>query len=120
MDICMTSTLNIVIIHPKLTAQEDQSNVSLQLNVKKPLKINIQLHFIIFTIIFSHILLCVSITLEKPQPSKNCPRANGFFPFPAEESCQKFWDCRGGTYFDIYNWIINYKTLYVVIHKEGI
>jgi len=34
--------------------------------------------------------------LQTPQPSKNCPRANGFFPFPAEESCQKFWDCRGG------------------------
>lgn len=34
--------------------------------------------------------------LQKPSPSKNCPRANGFFPFPANESCQKFWDCRGG------------------------
>ena len=33
---------------------------------------------------------------EEAQVSKNCPRANGFFPFPAEESCQKFWDCRGG------------------------
>ena len=37
---------------------------------------------------------------EDPQPSKNCPRANGFFPFPAEESCQKFWDCRGGKLCD--------------------
>ena len=35
--------------------------------------------------------------LEPAQPSKNCPRANGFFAWPAEESCQKFWDCRGGT-----------------------
>lgn len=34
--------------------------------------------------------------LQDPQPSKNCPRANGFFPFPANESCQKFWDCREG------------------------
>lgn len=34
--------------------------------------------------------------LQTAQPSKNCPRANGFFPWPAEESCQKFWDCRGG------------------------
>lgn len=34
--------------------------------------------------------------LQTPQPSKNCPRANGFFAFPANESCQKFWDCRGG------------------------
>jgi len=34
--------------------------------------------------------------LQEAQVSKNCPRANGFFPFPAEESCQKFWDCRGG------------------------
>jgi len=34
--------------------------------------------------------------LQPPQPAKNCPRQNGFFPFPAEESCQKFWDCRGG------------------------
>merc|ERR1719433_2165188 len=34
--------------------------------------------------------------LQPPQPSKNCPRANGFFAWPAEESCQKFWDCRGG------------------------
>ena len=50
----------------------------------------------------AYITVCF-ILLEEPQPSKNCPRANGFFPFPAEESCQKFWDCRGGTYFDIYN-----------------
>ena len=34
---------------------------------------------------------------ETAQPSTNCPRANGFFAWPAEESCQKFWDCRGGT-----------------------
>merc|ERR1712241_68155 len=34
--------------------------------------------------------------LQEPSPSKNCPRANGFFPFPANESCQKFWDCREG------------------------
>ncbi len=34
--------------------------------------------------------------LQEPQPSKNCPRANGFFAFPANETCQKFWDCRGG------------------------
>ena len=34
---------------------------------------------------------------EPPQASKNCPRANGFFAWPSEESCQKFWDCRGGT-----------------------
>lgn len=34
--------------------------------------------------------------LQEPQPTKNCPRANGFFPFPANESCQKFWDCREG------------------------
>jgi len=34
--------------------------------------------------------------LQEAQVSKNCPRANGFFAFPAEESCQKFWDCRGG------------------------
>lgn len=35
--------------------------------------------------------------LQEPQPSKNCSRANGFFPWPASESCQKFWDCREGT-----------------------
>lgn len=35
--------------------------------------------------------------LQPPQPSKNCSRANGFFPWPAEVSCQKFYDCRGGT-----------------------
>ena len=35
--------------------------------------------------------------IEPPQPTKNCPRQNGFFPWPAEESCQKFYDCRGGT-----------------------
>lgn len=34
--------------------------------------------------------------LQPPQPSKNCPRANGFFAWPAKDSCQKFWDCRGG------------------------
>jgi len=34
--------------------------------------------------------------LQSAQPSKNCPRANGFFAWPAKESCQKFWDCRGG------------------------
>jgi hypothetical protein len=34
--------------------------------------------------------------LQTANPSKNCPRENGFFPFPANESCQKFWDCRGG------------------------
>jgi len=34
--------------------------------------------------------------LQEAQKSKHCPRANGFFPFPAEESCQKFYDCRGG------------------------
>ena len=34
---------------------------------------------------------------EPPQPTQNCTRANGFFPFPANESCQKFWDCRGGS-----------------------
>ena len=39
------------------------------------------------------VVLCFS---EPPQPSTNCSRANGFFPFPANESCQKFWDCRGG------------------------
>jgi len=37
--------------------------------------------------------------LQEPQPSKNCPRANGFFAWPAEESCQKFWDCRGGKFY---------------------
>ena len=37
------------------------------------------------------------VSSEPPQPSKNCPRANGFYAWPAEESCQKFWDCRGGT-----------------------
>lgn len=35
--------------------------------------------------------------LQPAQPTKNCPRANGYFPWPAEESCQKFYDCRGGT-----------------------
>jgi len=34
--------------------------------------------------------------LQEPQPSKNCSRANGFFPWPANESCQNFWDCREG------------------------
>jgi len=34
--------------------------------------------------------------LQTAKSSKNCPRSNGFFPFPANESCQKFWDCRGG------------------------
>ena len=41
-------------------------------------------------------LFCDISFTEEAQVSKNCPRANGFFPFPAEESCQKFWDCRGG------------------------
>ena len=36
------------------------------------------------------------LSQEPPQPSKNCPRANGFFAWPAKDSCQKFWDCRGG------------------------
>jgi len=35
--------------------------------------------------------------LQDPQPSKNCSRANGFFPWPANVSCQNFWDCREGT-----------------------
>jgi hypothetical protein len=26
----------------------------------------------------------------------NCSRANGFFPWPANISCQHFWDCRQG------------------------
>ena len=43
--------------------------------------------------LFAQLPQCFS---EEAQVSKNCPRANGFFAFPAEESCQKFWDCRGG------------------------
>lgn len=35
--------------------------------------------------------------LQEPQPSTNCSRANGFFPWPANISCQNFWDCREGT-----------------------
>lgn len=35
--------------------------------------------------------------LQEPQPSTNCSRANGFFPWPANMSCQNFWDCREGT-----------------------
>jgi len=35
--------------------------------------------------------------LQEPQPSVNCSRANGFFAWPANISCQSFWDCRGGT-----------------------
>lgn len=35
--------------------------------------------------------------LQEPQPSVNCSRANGFFPWPANISCQNFWDCREGT-----------------------
>jgi len=35
--------------------------------------------------------------LQDPQPSTNCSRANGFFPWPANISCQNFWDCRQGT-----------------------
>jgi len=34
--------------------------------------------------------------LQEPQPSTNCSRANGFFPLPANVSCQDFWDCREG------------------------
>jgi len=34
--------------------------------------------------------------LQEPQPSTNCSRANGFFPWPANISCQNFWDCREG------------------------
>jgi len=35
----------------------------------------------------------------KLQPAKStslCPRENGFFPFPAEHSCEKYIDCRNG------------------------
>lgn len=35
--------------------------------------------------------------LQEPQPSVNCSRANGFFAWPANVSCQNFWDCREGT-----------------------
>jgi len=35
--------------------------------------------------------------LQEPQPKGNCSRANGFFPWPANVSCQSFWDCRDGT-----------------------
>jgi len=35
-------------------------------------------------------------TLQEPQPSVNCTRANGFFAWPANISCQNFWDCRNG------------------------
>jgi len=34
--------------------------------------------------------------LQEPQPSVNCSRANGFFAWPANISCQNFWDCREG------------------------
>eukprot|EP00096_Caligus_rogercresseyi_P003969 TRINITY_DN1802_c0_g1_i1.p1 TRINITY_DN1802_c0_g1~~TRINITY_DN1802_c0_g1_i1.p1 ORF type:complete len:336 (-),score=78.98 TRINITY_DN1802_c0_g1_i1:194-1201(-) len=34
--------------------------------------------------------------LQEANPSKNCPRQNGFFAWPSELSCQKFWDCREG------------------------
>lgn len=34
--------------------------------------------------------------LQEPQPSVNCSRANGFFAWPANMSCQNFWDCREG------------------------
>ena len=62
----------------------------------------------------------MSCILEPAQPSKNCPRANGFFPFPSEESCQKFWDCREGrSYLQVYkkNKLKAFLTEHVVLRR---
>ena len=40
--------------------------------------------------------LLIIVSSEEPQPSVNCSRANGFFAWPANISCQNFWDCREG------------------------
>ncbi|KAG8298657.1 Chitin binding Peritrophin-A domain [Homalodisca vitripennis] len=34
--------------------------------------------------------------LQEPQPSKGCPRANGFFRHPDPEVCDKFVNCQDG------------------------
>jgi len=34
--------------------------------------------------------------LQTPKSTTLCPRENGFFPFPAEHSCEKYIDCRNG------------------------
>jgi len=35
--------------------------------------------------------------LQPPTGSGSCPRANGFFPLPAEESCSQYVVCHGGS-----------------------
>ncbi|KAF7990003.1 hypothetical protein HCN44_008677 [Aphidius gifuensis] len=38
------------------------------------------------------------LELQPPQPSKNCPRKNGFFPHPDPTVCNIFYNCVDGQY----------------------
>ena len=61
----------------------------------------IQHNLIIWAVVVEIITIHVS---EEPQPSVNCSRANGFFAWPANVSCQNFWDCREGNQRFEFQW----------------
>jgi len=51
---------------------------------------------------YPHNVNCRARPILQSTPSKNpfCPRMNGFYPFPAEESCQKFYHCLEGAPYE--------------------
>jgi len=51
---------------------------------------------------YPHIVSCGGRHLLQKSPSTNprCPRMNGFYEFPAEESCQKFYHCLEGEAYE--------------------
>jgi len=51
---------------------------------------------------YPHNVKCEDRELLQPSQSTNplCPRRNGFYPFPASESCSKFYHCLEGTAYE--------------------
>lgn len=51
---------------------------------------------------YPHNVNCTGREKLQESPSKNpqCPRMNGFYPFPPEDSCQKFYHCLEGVAYE--------------------
>jgi len=51
---------------------------------------------------YPHTVQCGDRTILQPSQSThpNCPRSNGFYPFPPSESCQKFYHCLEGQAYE--------------------
>jgi len=81
---------------------DDQCDKYLECNIKGELKEHLCPDGFVFDITLEKCDYPVKVNcstrpnLQEPQPSVNCSRANGFFPWPANISCQNFWDCREG------------------------